>query len=103
METLIILGFIMGIVVGAMLMSAYEKKIYFNSNAHKIVESDEHLSKFEVVAIEQSEDIDYRSIAKYTVRNCFFAKKNNKNFKYQTFYFYDTRDKYVIGQTLTLK
>lgn len=103
METLIFLGFIIGVVVGAILMSAYEKKIYFNSNAYKIVESDKHLPKFEVVAIEQSEDIDHRPIAKYTVRNYFFAKKNNKNFKYQTFYFYDRVDKYVIGQELTLK
>ena len=103
METLIFLGFIIGIVVGVILMSAYEKKIYFNSNAYKIVESDKHLPEFEIVAIEQSEDIDYRSIARYTVKNYFFAKKNNKDFKYQTFYFYDTRDKYVIGQRLTLK
>lgn len=103
MENLIFLGFIIGCICGAILMSAYEKKIYFNSNAHKIVESDKHLPEFEVVAIEQSEDIDYRSIAKYTVRNHFFAKKNNKNFKYQTFYFYDRVDKYVIGQKLTLK
>ena len=103
METLIFLGFIIGIVVGAILMSAYEKKIYFNSNAHKIVESDKHLPEFEVVAIEQSDDIDYRPIAKYTVKNYFFAKKNNKDFKYQTFYFYDRVDKYVIGQELTLK
>lgn len=103
MENLIFLGFIIGVVVGAILMSAYEKKIYFNSNAHKIVESDKHLPEFEVVAIEQSDDIDHLPIAKYTVKNYFFAKKNNKSFKYQTFYFYDTRDKYVIGQTLTLK
>ena len=103
METLIILSFIIGIVTGVILMSAHEKKIYFNSNAHKIVESDNHLPEFDVIAIEHSEDIDHRSIAKYTVRNSFFAKKNNKDFKYQTFYFYDTRDKYVIGQTLTLK
>ena len=103
METLIFLGFIIGIVVGAILMSAYEKKIYFNSNAYKIVESDKFLPEFEVVAIEQSDDIDHRPIAKYTVKNHFFAKKNNKNFKYQTFYFYDRVDKYVIGQKLTLK
>ena len=84
-------------------MSAYEKKIYFNSNAHKIVESDKHLPEFEVVAIEQSEDIDHYPIAKYTVRNHFFAKKNDKDFKYQTFYFYDKVDEYIIGQKLTLK
>ena len=103
MENLIFLGFIIGIVVGAILMSAYEKKIYFNSNAHEIVESDKHLPKFEVVAIEHSEDMYHRRIAKYTVRNYFFAKKNHKDFKYQTFYFYDRADKYVVGQELTLK
>lgn len=103
METLIFLGFIIGIVVGAILMSAYDKKIYFNSNCNKIVESDKFLPEFDVIAIEHSEDLDYHSIAKYTVRNHFFAKKNNKDYKYQTFYFYDRVDKYVIGQTLTLK
>lgn len=87
----------------ATMLAAHEKKIYFNSNAHKIANSDNHLPEFHVTAIEYSEDIDHRPIAKYTVRNYFFAKKNNKDFKYQTFYFYDTRDKYIIGQTLSLK
>lgn len=103
MEILIFLGFIIGVVAGAILMSAYEKKIYFNSNCNKIVESDKFLPEFDVIAIEHSEDIDYHSIAKYTIRNRFFAKKNNKDFKCQTFYFYDTRDKYVIGQRLKLQ
>jgi hypothetical protein len=53
--------------------------------------------------IEESQDIDGRFIAKYTVRNCFFAKKNNRDFKYQTFYFYDKIGKYVIGQKLRLQ
>lgn len=100
---IIFLYFIIGGICGAVLMLAYEKKIYFNSNAHKIVESDKFLPEFHVIAIETSEDVYHHPIAKYTVRNHFFAKKNNRAYKYQTFYFYDTIDKYVIGQTLTLK
>ena len=56
-----------------------------------------------VIGIEKSADIDGKLIAKYTLRNYFFSKKNNKGFKYQTFYFYDKIDKYVIGQKLRLK
>ena len=100
---IIICYFILGIILGIILMLNYEKKIYFNSNAHDIAVSDNHLSEFHVIAIETSEDVYHHPIAKYTVRNYFFAKKNNKVFKHQTFYFYDTIDRYVIGQTLTLK
>ena len=102
METLIIVIFAMGLVVGILLAVNYKKDIYFNSCVYKS-EGDNFLPEFMVIKIEKSEDIDGRLIAKYTVRNYFFAKKNNKDFKYQTFYFYDKIDKYVIGQKLRLK
>ena len=98
----IIVFFAIGLIVGTSLMINYEKDIYFNSCANKI-ESDDFLPEFIVVKIEESKDINGKLIAKYTVRNYFFAEKNNKAFKYQTFYFYDKIDKYVIGQQLTLK
>lgn len=102
MEILIVVAFaIVLLIVGILLGVNYEKNIYFNSCAYKI-ESDKFSPKFEIVKIEESLDIDCRLIAKYTVRNHFFAKKNNKAFKYQTFYFYDKIGKYEIGQELGL-
>ena len=102
MEALIIVAFVIGLVVGGILLVNYKKDIYFNSWVYKR-ESDNFLPEFMVIKIEESEDIEGRLIAKYTVRNYFFAKKNNKNFKYQTFYFYDKIDKYAIGQKLRLQ
>lgn len=101
MEILIILYFILGLIIGTFAIK-YKKDIYFNSCAYKI-ESDNFLPEFMVINIEKSEDVDGRPIAKYTVRNYFFAKKNNKSFKYQTFYFYDEINKYSIGQKIRLK
>ena len=102
METLILIWCaFLGIIVGILVVN-YKKDIYFNSCAYK-VESVNFLPEFMVVKIEESADIDGIPIAKYTVRNYFFAKKNNRAFKYQTFYFYDKMDKYVIGQKLRLQ
>lgn len=101
MEILIIVWFVIGLIVGTLVVN-YKKDIYFNSCAYKI-ESVNFLPEFIVIKIEKCEDIDGRLIAKYTVRNYFFAKKNNKAFKYQTFYFYDKIDKYVIGQKIRLQ
>lgn len=102
MEILIIVWFILGLIIGALLLVNYKKDIYFNSCAYK-TESVNFLPEFMVIKIEESEDVDGRPIAKYTVRNYFFAKKNNKDFKYQTFYFYDKINKYAIGQKLRLR
>ena len=99
---LIIVWFVIGLIVCTSLVVNYEKDIYFNSCAYKR-ESANFLPEFIVVKIEKSADIDGRLIAKYTVRNYFFAKKNNRAFKYQTFYFYDETGKYVIGQKLRLQ
>ena len=96
-ETLIIVAFIIGLVVGILLAVNYKKDIYFNSCAYK-KESINFSPEFIVTKIEESSDIDGKSIAKYTVRNYFFSKKNNKGFKYQIFYFYDEIGKYSIGQ-----
>lgn len=102
MEILIIVCFVLGLIIGALLVINYPKDIYFNSCVYKI-ESDNFLPEFIVTNIEESLDIDGRLITKYTVRNYFFSKKNNRAFKYQTFYFYDKVDKYVIGQKLRLQ
>lgn len=102
MEILIIVTFIIGLVVGILLAVNCKKDIYFNSWAYER-ESYSFLPEFMVVKIEESSDINGRSIAKYTIRNYFYSKKNNKGFKYQTFYFYDQIDKYVVGQKLRLK
>lgn len=100
MEILVIVYFILGLIIGKFALKC-EKDIYFNSCAYKIG-SDNFLPEFMVIKIEKSEDVDGRPIAKYTVRNYFFAKKNNKSFKYQTFYFYDEINKYAIGQKIRL-
>ncbi len=99
---LMIVWFVIGLIVGTSLVVNYEKDIYFNSCACKR-ESVNFLPEFIVVKIEESEDIDGRHIAKYTVRNYFFAKKNYRAFKYQTFYFYDEIGKYVVGQKIRLQ
>lgn len=101
MEVLIIVYFTIGLITGSLLVINYKKDIYFNSWVYKI-ESDNFLPEFMIIKIEESKDITGKPIAKYTVRNYFFAKKNNKGFKYQTFYFYDKIGKYVIGQKLRL-
>jgi hypothetical protein len=101
MEISILVWWALGLIVGTLIIN-YKNDIYFNSCAYKI-ESVNFLPEFMVVKIEKSEDVDGIPIAKYTVRNYFFAKKNNRDFKYQTFYFYDKIDKYVVGQKLRLQ
>lgn len=100
MEILTIITFIIGLVVG--ILVNHKKDIYFNSRVYKS-ECYNFLPEFIVIKIETSTDIDGELIAKYTVENYFFAKKNNKDFKHHIFYFYDKIDKYVIGQRLILK
>ena len=102
MGILIIVAFALWLIIGSLVVINYKKDIYFNSCVYKS-EDVNFLPEFMVVEIEKSEDIDGITIAKYTVRNYFFSKKNKKGFKYQTFYFYDKIDKYVIGQKLRLK
>jgi len=102
METLIILAFIIGLVVGVLLALQYKKDIYFNSWAYER-ESYSFSPEFTVVKIEESSDINGRPVAKYTVSNYFFSKKDNEGFKYQKFYFYDQVGKYSIGQDIRFK
>ena len=82
------------------LIAAFAKeKIHFNANIDKIKDV-----KFVIVKIEQcySNDPSEILIAKYTVENTFFSRNNSEGFKQQTFYFYDKRNKYKIGDVLTL-
>ena len=76
-----------------------KEKIYFNANTDKIKDV-----KFVVVKIEQcySNDPSEILIAKYTVENTLFSRNDSEGFKQQTFYFYDKRNKYKIGDVLTL-
>lgn len=97
MDLLIVVTFIIGCIVLVLLVINCKKDIYFNSCAYK-KESINFSPEFIVAKIEESSDIDGKPIAKYTVRNYFFSKKNNKGFKYQIFYFYDEIGKYSIGQ-----
>lgn len=102
METLIISAFATGFVAGILLAISYKKDIYFNSWVYER-ESYNFPPEFVVVNIEESSDINGRPIAKYTVSNYFFSKKNNEGFKYQKFYFYDEIGKYSIGQDIGFK
>jgi hypothetical protein len=82
------------------LIAAFTKeKIHFNANTNKIKDV-----KFVVVKIEQcySNDPSEILIAKYTIENTFFSRNNSEGFKHQTFCFYDKRNKYKIGDVLTL-
>ena len=96
----LILAFILGLWTYAIIMYK-EKTFYFNSNAYD-KDSNQFLPEFEVTDIKLSYDKNTNRIARYTVINAFHAKKNFKDFRYQTFYFYDKIDAYKIGDKLTL-
>lgn len=76
-----------------------KEKIHFNANTDKIKDV-----MFVVVKIEQciSSEPNKLFIAKYTVENTFFSRKNAEGYKCQTFYFYDEQNKYKIGDVLIL-
>ena len=100
----LITNFLWGMAFGALVFTFIalnlNRKSYFNSNV--LGANDEKFRpRFEVVGVEAAEDGEYRTIAKYEVKNYFFVKKNNKNFKYQTFYFYDKIGAYKIGDVIT--
>lgn len=57
--------------------------------------------KFKVIKIEKALDTEGNLIAKYTVAVYFFAKENDKDWKYNKFCIYDNVDKYKIGDVLT--
>lgn len=73
---------------------------YFNSCAYKR-DDKRFIPTFTVDEIERCFDSDGWEIAKYTVINSYFAKKNNRNFVYQYFYFYDKVGMYNIGDEIT--
>jgi hypothetical protein len=93
------IGLCMGFFVAGMALSE-NKRICFNSNAGRISD-DRFLPTFEVVEVKHVLDGDNNPIAKYTVLNCFFSKKDNKGFEYQRFHFYGKIGEYNVGDVLT--
>ena len=91
---------LMGIFLGIALCKMH-KETYFNSNSNKCIYDEIFIPTFKVTNIELTEDAGHNKVAKYTILNYFFAKKNDKNFKYQQFYFYDKIDKYKVGDEIT--
>ncbi len=57
--------------------------------------------KLKVIKIEDALDTRGNLIAKYTVAVYFFAKDNDKDWRYNKFYIYADVDKYKIGDILT--
>ena len=62
----------------------------------------EHGPCFEVIKVEQTLDFNYNCVAKYTVEVCFFAKKDNKGWRRNEYYFYDRIGEYNIGDKIKL-
>ena len=91
-----------GFAFGYAIRTITENKVLLNSN-FKCVEEDRFAPEFSVESIEAAYDAKHRTIAKYTISNCFFAKKGNKDFRYNTFYFYDKTNKYKVGDSLKLE
>lgn len=96
----LIYGILIGFFIGLICFNT-NKTLYFNSNKNRSIDNKRFYPEFEIIHIDKAEDESYNIIAKYTVINSFFAKKNNNDFKYQKFYFYDLKDKYQIGDTIT--
>lgn len=96
---IVIINLSVGFIMGGIVFGRW--KTYFNSKAKSI--SDKGFwPEFEVTNIEWATDAEYNTIARYTVVNCFFSKKDNRDFKYQKFYFYDKIDAYKVGDKLTI-
>ena len=92
-------GALIVFVIGT-IVSLSKNTTHFNSNV-RCVSDGSFIPKFKVEKIEIAEDGKHCPIAKYTISNCFFNKKNNKDFKYQTFYFYDKLDLYKLGDIIS--
>lgn len=93
------IGLCMGFFVAGIRL-VENKRIYFNSNVGRISD-DIFLPTFEVMEVKHVLDRDNNPIAKYTVLNCFFSKKDNKGFEYQRFHFYGKIGEYNVGDILT--
>lgn len=70
----------------------------------KSVDGDSKLKcvELEVTEIDVSFDVKFRKIARYTATVAFFNKKNNKDWVYNKFVFYDEIGKYNVGDKLTI-
>lgn len=79
------------------------RKTYFNSKIGSIYKDKGgfEFPEFRVTKIKMDFDSKGNFIAKYEVTCSFFSKENARGFKYHRFYFYDKKDKYKIGDTLT--
>ena len=91
-----LLGFLLGILSHFMINIGKYK--YLNSNVQN-----ETPVEFEVVGIEKACGTKSLDMAVYTILNCYFSKENNKGFIYRHYKIYDVRNKYKIGDRLTLK
>lgn len=80
------------------------KKFWFNGKQHDSYSNNTMVKQveFEVDRIDTSFNEQDKKIAKYTVSCFFFGKKNNKDWRYNEFVFFDDMDKYHVGDRLTL-
>lgn len=85
-----------------MLYNSNKHQNQFNSSVRTINDYMKFKPKFKVEKIESFLDGYGNKIAKYTVTNCYFAKKNERDFVYQHFYFYDKVGLYNLGDEITL-
>lgn len=96
-----ILTFIICVAVSIIVAAILNRTYCFNSN----VDSPKGISipEFEVIEISKHYSTDLKSIAKYTVINSYFKRKNARGFVYRKYEFYDEPGKYKIGDMLTLQ
>lgn len=94
----IVLAFVIGLIT--MLLHKCSRQNYFNSCAYKR-DDKRFIPTFTVDEIERCFDGDGWEIARYKVINSYHAKKDNRNFVYQYFYFYDKVGMYNVGDKIT--
>ena len=99
METII--TFILCVAVSIIVATVLNKTTYFNSNVDSPKGLD--LPEFKVVEIKEAYSTEYKTVAEYTVVNCFFKRKNARGWIYRKYKFYDEPNRYKIGDKLTLR
>ena len=98
MSVFIVLAFVIGLIT---MLFHNRHQNYFNSCAYKR-DDKRFIPTFTVDEIERCFDSDGCEIARYKVINSYHAKKNNRSFVYQYFYFYDKVGMYNIGDKIIL-
>ena len=94
-----IIGFLIGIIAVLLVAIVQSNHRYFNSKVASPKGLD--LPEFKVTKIKEAYSTELKTIAEYTVTNCFFKRKGGRGWHYVQYKFYDEIDKYKIGDVIT--